>query len=131
MFTTSPRRSAPWTGREADLRSLIEQLDLFIAYVNDQKDDIIAANESVNNLVGQFAAQKPVVDKALRTIPDALAVLKDQRNNLARRSRSWASSARWPPTRSTRPRKPWFKSSETSGRCWNHWPTRVRRLPAR
>ena len=37
----------------------------------------------MNNLVGQFAAQKPVVDKALRTIPDALAVLKDQRNNLS------------------------------------------------
>ena len=70
-------------GREADLRSLIEQLDMFIGYVNDQKGDIIAATESLNNLVGQFAEQKPVVDKALRTIPDALAVLKDQRNNLA------------------------------------------------
>ena len=56
---------------------------MFIGYVNDQKGDIIAANESLNNLVGQFAEQKPVVDKALRTIPDALAVLKDQRNNLA------------------------------------------------
>jgi phospholipid/cholesterol/gamma-HCH transport system substrate-binding protein len=75
--------STAWAGREADLRSLIEQLDVFIGYVNDQKGDIIAANESLNNLVGQFAAQKPVVDKALRTIPDALAVLKDQRNNLA------------------------------------------------
>ena len=75
--------STAWAGREADLRSLIEQLDVFIAYVNDQKGDIIAANESLNNLVGQFAAQKPVVDKALKTIPDALAVLKDQRDNLA------------------------------------------------
>ena len=44
---------------------------------------IIAATESLNNLVGQFAAQKPVVDKALKTIPDALVVLKDQRNNLS------------------------------------------------
>ena len=75
--------STAWTGREADLRSLIEQLDVFIGYVNDQKGDIIAANESLNNLVGQFAEQKPVVDKALKTIPDALAVLKDQRENLA------------------------------------------------
>ena len=75
--------STAWAGREADLRSLIEQLDVFIGYVNDQKGDIIAANESLNNLVGQFAEQKPVVDKALRTIPDALAVLKDQRDNLA------------------------------------------------
>lgn len=75
--------STAWAGREADLRSLIEQLDVFIGYVNDQKGDIIAANESLNGLVGQFAEQKPVVDKALRTIPDALAVLKDQRNDLA------------------------------------------------
>ena len=75
--------STAWTGREADLRSLIEQLDLFVSYVNDQKDDIIAANESLNNVVGQFAEQKPVVDKALKTIPDALAVLKDQRENLS------------------------------------------------
>jgi phospholipid/cholesterol/gamma-HCH transport system substrate-binding protein len=74
--------STAWTGREADLRSLIEQLNVFISYVNDQKDDIIAANESLDNLVGQFAEQKPVVDKALRTIPDALAVLKEQRDNL-------------------------------------------------
>ncbi|WP_457144460.1 virulence factor Mce family protein [Mycobacterium sp. URHB0021] len=74
--------STAWAGREADLRSLIDQLNVFIGYVNDQKDDIISANESLNNLVGQFAAQKPVVDKALKTIPDALAVLKDQRDNL-------------------------------------------------
>jgi phospholipid/cholesterol/gamma-HCH transport system substrate-binding protein len=72
-----------FNGREADLRSLIEQLDKFISYANDQKGDIIAATESLNSLVGQFAAQKPVVDKALKTIPDGLAVLKDQRNQLA------------------------------------------------
>lgn len=72
-----------FNGREQDLRSLIEQLDKFISYANDQKDDIIGATESLNNLVGQFAAQKPVLDKALKTVPDALVVLKDQRNQLA------------------------------------------------
>ena len=75
--------STAFAGRENDLRSLIEQLDIAIGHLNDQKHDIIAATESLNNLVGQFAAQKPVVDKALRTIPDALAVLRDQRENLA------------------------------------------------
>jgi phospholipid/cholesterol/gamma-HCH transport system substrate-binding protein len=74
--------STAFTGREGDLRSLIDQLDKAIGYLNDQKDDIIAASDSLNNLVGQFAAQKPVVDKALRTIPDALEVLKDQRKNI-------------------------------------------------
>ena len=75
--------STAFSGREDDLRSLIEQLDKFIGNVNDQTDDIIAATDSLNNLVGQFADQKPVVDKALKTIPDALSMLKDERQNLA------------------------------------------------
>ena len=44
-----------------------------------------------------------------------------------RHSTSSASSARWPPTRSTRPRTRWSRSSTTSGRCWNRWPMPVRR----
>ena len=69
-------------GREQDLRSLIEQLDRFVAYVDDQTGDIIDATDSLNRVVGTFAEQKPVVDRALRTIPDALAVLRDERDNL-------------------------------------------------
>jgi phospholipid/cholesterol/gamma-HCH transport system substrate-binding protein len=75
--------SVAFAGRENDLRSLIEQLDTFVGDVNDQKDDIIAAADSLNNLVGQFAAQKPVVDRALTSIPDALSVLKNQRDHLS------------------------------------------------
>jgi phospholipid/cholesterol/gamma-HCH transport system substrate-binding protein len=75
--------STAFTGREADLRSLITELDKFIAYTNDQKSDIIAAAESLNSLVGQVAEQKPVVDRALETIPEALQVLSDQRDQLS------------------------------------------------
>jgi phospholipid/cholesterol/gamma-HCH transport system substrate-binding protein len=75
--------STAFAGRAQDLRSLIVQLDKYVGYLNDQKNDIIAASDSLNNLVGQIAAQKPVVDKALKTIPDALAVLNDQRQNIA------------------------------------------------
>ncbi len=75
--------STAFTGREDDLRSLIQQLDTFVSNVNEQTGDIIAATDSLNNLVGQFADQKPVVDRALKTIPDALGVLKDERQNLA------------------------------------------------
>jgi phospholipid/cholesterol/gamma-HCH transport system substrate-binding protein len=71
-----------FTGREQELKSLITQLDKFVRHLNEQTGDIIAATESFNNLVGQFADQKPVLDKAIRTIPDALAVLNDERNNL-------------------------------------------------
>jgi phospholipid/cholesterol/gamma-HCH transport system substrate-binding protein len=74
--------STAFRGREKDLRSLIEQLDKFTAYLNDQKDDIIAASDSLNHLVGQLAEQKPVLDRAIATIPDALAVLNGERDNL-------------------------------------------------
>lgn len=72
-----------FAGREQDVRSLISQLDVFIGHLNDQKGDIIAATDGLNNLAGQFADRKPVLDKALQTIPDALQVLSEQRQNLA------------------------------------------------
>jgi phospholipid/cholesterol/gamma-HCH transport system substrate-binding protein len=75
--------STAFAGREKDLRSLIQQLDKFVGYFNDQTGDIINATTSLNNLVGQFADQKPVIDKALKTLPEALGVLKDQRQHLA------------------------------------------------
>jgi phospholipid/cholesterol/gamma-HCH transport system substrate-binding protein len=72
-----------FAGREADLRSVIDQLDEVMGRLNAQTGDIIAASESLNGLAGQFAADKPVLDNALRTIPDALNVLAEQRTNLA------------------------------------------------
>jgi phospholipid/cholesterol/gamma-HCH transport system substrate-binding protein len=74
--------STAFDGRENDLRSLLAQLDTFIGRVNDQTDDIIKATDSLNRLVGQFAEQKPVIDKGIDTIPDALAVLNRQREQL-------------------------------------------------
>jgi phospholipid/cholesterol/gamma-HCH transport system substrate-binding protein len=74
--------STAFASRERDLRSLIEQVDIFVSRVNAQKDGIIAATESFNSLIGQFADQKPVLDRALATIPDALAVLAEQRDHL-------------------------------------------------
>ncbi len=75
-FTTA------FQGREFDVRSLVGQLNEFTTHLNDQTDDIIAAADSLNRLVGRFAAQQPVLDEALATIPDALAVLNTERDNL-------------------------------------------------
>nr|WP_324616588.1 MCE family protein [Mycobacterium saskatchewanense] len=75
--------STAFAGREGDLRSLLEQLNRFVRSLNEQKDDIVAATESFNSLIGKFAQQKPVLDKALQAIPRALTVLRDQRDNLA------------------------------------------------
>ncbi len=74
--------STAFAGREGDLRSLLSQLDTFIGRVNGQTDDIIRATDSLNRLVDQFAAQRPVLDKGLDSIPAALGVLNRQRDNL-------------------------------------------------
>jgi phospholipid/cholesterol/gamma-HCH transport system substrate-binding protein len=70
-------------GRENDLRSLLAQLDTFIGSLNAQSDDIISATEHLNSLAGQVAAKNQTVDKALTTIPQALAVLSDSRTKIA------------------------------------------------
>ncbi len=74
--------STAFTGREQDLRSLLDQINQFVGHVRDQQDDIIAASDSLDRVAGQFAAQQPVMDAAVRSIPDALAVLNHQRDKL-------------------------------------------------
>lgn len=74
--------STAFTGRENDVRTLIEQLDRFAKNLNDQSNDIISATESLNNLVEKFAAQQQVLDRAVGTIPEALKVLNNERSNL-------------------------------------------------
>ncbi|QVI27234.1 MCE family protein [Mycolicibacterium neoaurum] len=68
--------------RQDQLRTLFDQLDVFTARVNEQTQDIIEATDSINKLAGQFAARKPVLDRALDTLPEALKVLNEQRDNL-------------------------------------------------
>jgi phospholipid/cholesterol/gamma-HCH transport system substrate-binding protein len=75
--------STAFAGREQDTRNLIAQLERFVAYLNDQTADIIGTTESLNKLARQFADQDPVIERALKTIPNALAVLKDNRTQLA------------------------------------------------
>ncbi|OBY30772.1 MCE family protein [Mycolicibacter kumamotonensis] len=70
-------------GRETQMRGLLEQLDTFIAALNDQTGDIIEATEKLNSLAGQVAQRNPTVQKALTTVPQALAVLSDERTKIA------------------------------------------------
>lgn len=72
-----------FAGREGDLRNLLTELDTFVGNVDDQTGDIIDASDSLNRLVGQFADEKPILDTALATVPDALAELNDVRQQLA------------------------------------------------
>jgi phospholipid/cholesterol/gamma-HCH transport system substrate-binding protein len=72
--------STAFAGREQDLRSLIRQLAHFTSALDRQTGDIITATEKTNRLAARFADQKPVVDRALQTIPNALKILGDERS---------------------------------------------------
>jgi phospholipid/cholesterol/gamma-HCH transport system substrate-binding protein len=69
-------------GRADDLRTLLGRINQFIGHLNTQTDDIIRAAESLNTLTGQFADQKPVLDRAFHTLPDAVQVLANERDHL-------------------------------------------------
>ena len=61
--------STAFRGREQDLRSLISELDRFAANLNDQTDDIIAATESLNNLVGSSPRRSRCWTRRSRPFP--------------------------------------------------------------
>lgn len=70
------------TGREDRIRSLLDRLARFTDNINNQTTDILAATHSLNKLAGQFADQEPVLTRALQTVPNALAVLSEERTQL-------------------------------------------------
>ena len=76
--------STAGAGHEEELKNLLSEVDEFTANIDHQTTVIIAAMTSLDGVTGQLAAQEPVLDRAMRTIPQALAVLKDQRGNLAK-----------------------------------------------
>lgn len=78
---------------------MLTQLDTFIGRVNDQTDDIIKATDSLNRLVDKFAAQRPIIDKGLDTIPAALPSSTASATTSSTLSTNSASSTRWPQTR--------------------------------
>lgn len=72
-----------FSGRGDELRTLLAQLNEFVGMIDDQKHDILDAADSLNNLVGQIAQERPVLDRALETVPEALDLLRNERQIIA------------------------------------------------
>jgi phospholipid/cholesterol/gamma-HCH transport system substrate-binding protein len=69
-------------GRETEIRGFLTQLTGFVGGLDDQKTQIVAALEGLDRLSGKLAAQRQVLDVALRDIPNGTAVLADERQQL-------------------------------------------------
>lgn len=69
-------------GREDEVRSALEQLDVLIAGLDEQKADIVRALEGIERVSATFAAQQELLVDAVQQLPAALEVLVEQRKSL-------------------------------------------------
>jgi phospholipid/cholesterol/gamma-HCH transport system substrate-binding protein len=71
-------------GRESEVRDFLVQLNGFVGGLDQQKAQIVRALEGLDRLSGKLAAQKQVLDVALRDLPKGAAVLADERAQLTK-----------------------------------------------
>ena len=69
-------------GRETEVRGFLTQLTGFVGGLDAQKTQIVRALDGLDRLTGKLAAQKQILDVALRDLPHGTAVLADERAQL-------------------------------------------------
>ncbi|WIM86024.1 MCE family protein [Candidatus Mycobacterium wuenschmannii] len=74
--------SAALAGRGGAVRDLINRFDTFVGTLDEQRDNIVASIEALDQIGGTFAAQREVLTQALRKVPPALDVLIKERPRL-------------------------------------------------
>jgi phospholipid/cholesterol/gamma-HCH transport system substrate-binding protein len=71
-----------FNGRESDVRELVVLLGTLMGTLDDQRAEIVAATEGVNDLSRTFADDRETLDAALETMPRAVDILRDERDEL-------------------------------------------------
>jgi phospholipid/cholesterol/gamma-HCH transport system substrate-binding protein len=74
--------SAALAGRGGAVRDLINRFDSFVGTLDEQRDNIVASIQALDQLGGNFAAQRDVLTETLRKVPPALDVLIKERPRL-------------------------------------------------
>lgn len=74
--------SAALAGRGGAVRDLINRFDTFVGTLDQQRDNIVASIQALDQLGGTFAAQHDVITQTLRKVPPALDVLIKERPRL-------------------------------------------------
>lgn len=70
------------SGRESDIRGLLNNLDELVSGLDAQRNDIVRALDSVNRLSAKLNEQRGSIDTALRDLGPGLQVLQEQRGQL-------------------------------------------------
>lgn len=70
------------SGREADFRDLLSQLDTFVGTLDQQRQSLVTTLDAMNTIAAHFGGKRDVIDQALQRIPRALEVLDRKRPQL-------------------------------------------------
>ena len=84
LKTISTELNKALTGREDDVRGVLDQLDTFMGQLDANKQHIIQAIESLNQLAISVNEQRGSIELALDEMPAALASINRQRDDLVR-----------------------------------------------
>jgi phospholipid/cholesterol/gamma-HCH transport system substrate-binding protein len=84
LKTISTELSKALEGREADVKSVLDQLDTFMGQIDENKDTIVRAIESLNRLAVSLNRQEGAITSALDELPAALASIDRQRDDLVK-----------------------------------------------
>lgn len=82
LKTISTELNNALEGREANVKSVLRQLETFMAQLDENKAAIVQAIESLNRLAISLREQKSTIDLALDEMPAALASVNRQRDDL-------------------------------------------------
>ena len=80
--TIAKELSTALQGRETTARDLLVQLDKFVGGLDAQRADIIKAIERIDGLAATVRAQEVTLTRAVDTLPGALRILADDRDQL-------------------------------------------------
>ena len=69
-------------GREPDIKAFLEQLNVFVGGLDDQKDQIIRALDSLDRLTARLVNERQTIATALEDIPPGVQVLTEQREQI-------------------------------------------------
>lgn len=82
LNTVVEELNAAFDGRGPQFRSLLTQLDTFVAELDDNKGDIVRAVDALEKFSRTLNANKTDIAKALDELPAGVQVLADQRQQL-------------------------------------------------
>ncbi len=71
-------------GREDTTKSVLKQIEIFMSQLDDNKEDIVDAIESLNRLALGVRAQQRTIDATLEELPSSLQSLDRQRDDLVK-----------------------------------------------